>query len=183
MGNISGKRRENRVQILGALFIIIGGLGVGYGYVEKERNRIAFVEKWECIMYLFLSEITYKKQPLCLACQEIGEKTGGEEGIFLKHIGERMEERKGKGFCSIWQEECVRYFQREKMPKEEQLLLQEFGMLTGFEDENMQKKMIEEQARKWKKIRWQKQEEYQERKRLAMILSSCVGIMIVLILW
>ena len=63
------------------------------------------------------------------------------------------------------------------------MLLREFGTLTGFEDENMQKKMIEEQAKKWKKIRLQKQEEFQERKRLAIILSSCVGIMIVLILW
>lgn len=171
------------MQILGALFIIFGGLGVGYGYAEKERKKIALIEKWECIMYLFLSEITYKKQPLCLACREIGERTEGEEGIFLKHIGERMEERKAKGFGSIWQEECIRYFNREKISEEEQVLLLEFGVLTGFEDEDMQKKMIEKQGEKWKKIRLQKQEEYQERKRLAMILSSCVGIMIVLILW
>ena len=171
------------LQILGALMVILGGAGVGYCYAEKERKKIVFIEKWECIMYMFLSEITYKKQPLPLACKEIGERTEGEEGKILKSISERIEKRNGKGFCTIWQEECDGYIYKKKIAGEEQILIREFGILTGFEDENIQKKMIEEQAKKWKNIRLRKQEEYQERKRLVMILSSCVGIMIVLILW
>lgn len=171
------------LQVLGAVMIICGGMGIGYDYAEKERKKIAFAEKWECIMYMFLSEITYKKQPLSLACKEIGEKTEGEEGKFLNGISEHMEKRKTEGFHFIWQNECIKYFNKKKVSREEQILIQEFGVLTGFEDENMQKKMIEKQAEKWKKIRLQKQEEYQERKRLVMVLSSCVGIMIVLILW
>ena len=171
------------LQVLGAFMIVLGGIGFGYCYSEEERKKIAFVEKWEYIMYIFSSEIIYKKQPLSLACKEIGEKTGGKEGEFLKNVSARMQKRRKEGFDSIWQEECIGYFSREKIPAEEEILIREFGILTGFEDENIQKKMIEEQAGKWKKLRLQKQEEYQERKRLVMILSSCIGIMIVLILW
>ena len=171
------------LQILGAVMIILGGIGMGYLYAEKEQEKITFAEKWECMMHMFLSEITYKKQPLSLACKEIGGKIGDIEGEFLKKVSGRIQERNGENFYFVWQAEGVTYFETKKLSKEERMLIQEFGVLTGFEDENMQKKMIKEQAEKWKKIKLQKQEEYQERKRLAMILSSCLGIMIVLILW
>ena len=171
------------LQILGAVMIILGGAGIGYLYAEREREKIAFAGKWECIMHMFLSEITYKKQPLSLACKEIGEKTGDREGEFLKKVSEQIEKRKKKNFCLVWQEEGNAYLDTRKLSKEERMLIQEFGVLTGFENENMQKKMIEEQAEKWKQIKMHKQEEYRERKRLALILSSCLGIMIVLILW
>ena len=91
------------LQILGAIMIIGGVIGLGYDYAEKEQRKIVFAETWEYIMYMFLSEITYKKQPLSLACKEIGEKTEGEEGRFLKAISERAEKRKAKG-CFLFRE-------------------------------------------------------------------------------
>lgn len=171
------------LQILGAVMIILGGMGIGYGYVEKERYRIRITEKWECIMHMFISEITYKKQPLSFACNEIGEKIGGKEGNVLKKVSDRMLDKETEGFFTIWQNECLKYCKEEKIKEEEQTLILEFSVLTGFEDENVQKKMIEEQKEKWKNMRLRKQEEYRERKRLILLLSSCMGIMIVLILW
>ena len=171
------------LQLLGAVMIILGAMGIGHNYVEKEQKMICLLEKWECIMYMFISEVTYKKQPLSMASKVIGEKIGGKEGNLLKSISEQMEQRNRESFFKVWQKECLQYCKEEKVSEEERLLLQEFGTLTGFEDENVQKKMIEEQKEKWKINRLRKQEEHQERKRLIMVLSSCAGIMIVLILW
>lgn len=171
------------LQLLGSVMIIFGVLGIGYGYIEKENKILCVIETWEHIMQMFISEITYKKQPLSLASNEVGEKIGGKEGICLKRISERMQERIRESFFTIWQEECLKYCKEEKVPEEEMRLIQEFGRLTGFEDEEIQKRMIEGQREKWKNLRLRKQEEYQERKRLILILSSCMGLMIVLILW
>lgn len=174
---------EIMLPMLGSFMIIIGGIGIGYSYIDRERKLISTVERWEYIMYMFISEIIYKKQPLSQASFEIGEKIGGKEGAFLKKVSERMQERKIGSFLAAWQEECRKYCIEEKIPQEEQLLLQEFGTLTGFEDEIIQKNLIEEQKEKWKTMRIRKMEEHQERKRLILVLSSCMGIMVVLILW
>lgn len=171
------------LQMLGACMILLGTMGIGYSYIEKERKIICVIEKWEHIMQMFISEITYKKQPLSLACLEIGEKTGGKEGACLTKVAERMQDKSRENFCIIWEKVCLKYCKEEKITMEVQFMLKEFGALTGFEDEEVQKRMIEEQKEKWKNLRLRKQEEHQERKRLILILSSCMGIMIVLILW
>lgn len=171
------------LQLLGACMIVLGSCGLGYAYIEKERKIICVIEKWEQMMQMFISEITYKKQTLTLACFEIGEKVRGKEGTCLLRISRRMEERQGESFRNIWNEECVRYCKEERIPTEEQLLIREFGVLTGFEDEEVQKTMIAEQSQKWKNIRIRKEKEHLERKRLILILSSCMGLMLVLILW
>lgn len=171
------------LQLLGSVMIILGSLGIGYRYVEKNKKIICVIEKWESILQMFISEITYKKQPLSLACREIGEKIGGNEERCLIRISERMQENRRECFSSIWQEESLKYCSEEELPEEEKVLIKEFCRLTGFEDEDIQKKLIEGQREKWKCIRMQKQEEYQERKKLILTLSSCMGLMLVLILW
>lgn len=171
------------LQMLGSCMILLGTMGIGYRYIQKEDKIICVIETWERIMQMFISEITYKKQPIAFACYEIGEKTGREEGKCLRAVAERMCSKQRESFGRIWEEECRKYSKKEKIPKEIKENLSEFGVLTGFEDEEIQKRMIEELVEKWKKLRVRKQKEHQERKRLIWILSSCMGIMLILILW
>ena len=171
------------LQMLGACMLLVGIMGAGYEYVEKERKIICVIERWEHIMQMFISEITYKRQPLALACYEIGEKMGEEEGIFLKEISLQMQKRDRSVFKEIWENELVRYWKEKQIDKETKELMKEFGVLTGFEDERVQKKMIEEQKEKWKGKRLKLQKEHEERKRIILLLSSCLGILMVLILW
>lgn len=171
------------LQVLGSFMVMFGVMGMGYGYIEKEKKRIHRLEVWEGILQMFISEITYKKEPLALACYEIGKKAGEKEGKVLKIISQRMLEITRKSFPVIWQEECEKYCKEEKVDCDTRELIQSFGILTGFEDEALQKKMIEEQKEKWKKLRVKLQDEHQERKRIVLLLSSCLGLVIVLILW
>ena len=171
------------LQLLGSIMILSGAVGMGYKYIEKEERIMHVIEKWERIMQMFISEITYKKQPLSFACHTIGEKIGEEEGSYLCKVAERMQESKRTKFGIIWEEELQKYAEKEKIIEEIRVILNEFGVLTGFEDEEIQKRMIEGQYEKWKNLRERKQKEHQERKRLVWVLSSCMGLMLVLILW
>lgn len=175
--------RKYMLKILGSCMIFLGILGIGYTYIEREEKIIHVIEMWEYIMHMFISEITYKKQPLSLACHVIGEKIGKEEGKCLKRVAERMKNKKGDGFWKVWEEECQAYIKKEKIIEELQPIIKGFGVLTGFEDVEIQEKLMIEQQEKWKNLRVRKQKEHQERKRLIWILSSCMGLMLVLILW
>lgn len=171
------------LQLLGCGLILFGSIGMGYSCIEKEQKIITAIQTWEHIMQMFVSEITYKKQPLSLACYEIGEKIGRIEGEYLKRVAHRMQDKERNTFEKIWCEEWKNYYKEEKMKVEIKKLIEEFGALTGFEDEVIQKKMIEEQLEKWKNMRIKMQQEHGERKRLILLLSSGLGVITVLILW
>lgn len=183
LGIVSGRRRKNMLQMLGSCMILLGTMGMGYKYIQKEQKIICVIETWEHIMQMFISEITYKKQPIAFACYEIGEKIGREEGKYLRTVAERMQNGNGESFWKIWEEEGMIYSKKERITAEMKENIKEFGILTGFEDEEIQKKMIELQGEKWKSLRVKKQKEHRERKRLIWILSSCMGIMLILVLW
>ena len=163
--------------------IFMGCLGIGYGMIDKNRKIIGVIETWECALQLFVSEIIYKKQPLNFACMEIGEKVGGMEGNLLIRVSKRMGEKERVQFKQIWEEESEKYCKEKNLELIEIELIKEFGIMTGFEDEESQKRMIEVQKEKWKNIRIKKQDEFQERKKLILSLSPCIGLLIILVLW
>lgn len=170
------------LQVLGSLFIIMGTLGLGIRYLDKERQRVHFLEKWEYITELFISEVTYHKQPLSLASIEIGKKIGGTEGERLKIIGERIRDGDQHSFSEIWNKEWSGALKKIPLKREEKIMVLEFSVFIGFENQEMQEKMLISQREKWKKVRERAQEEGQEKRKIVMLLSFSIGILIVLIL-
>ena len=171
------------LQILGGCMIFCGCLGSGYELIRRKQEIIRIMEIWEYILEMFVSEIMYKKETLGYACYEIAEKIGGKEGKFLESVGRKTEEKKGECFYQIWEEECKRYCKEVSFSGREAELIKEFGKMTGFEDSKVHQKMIGMQLEKWSNERIRKQEELWERKKLILTLSSCIGMMMVLILW
>ena len=171
------------LQMLGACMVFCGCLGIGYEIIRKNKEILRIMETWEYILQMFVSEIIYKRQTLGYACFEIGEKVGGREGALLERIHGRINEKQSGHFCQIWEEECIKYCKEVGMPAQEIELIKEFGKMTGFDDGEVHKKMIEMQIEKWRNERVRKQEELLERKKIILTLSSCIGMMIILILW
>lgn len=168
--------------LLGSICILGGTVGLGIHYVEKEKQRIQGLEKWEYITELYISEITYKKQPLSLASIEVGKKIQGTEGEILCLIGEKLRSGQEDFFSDIWKKEWKCALKKINLTKEEKDLVMDFQIFTGFENEEVQKKMIMVQQEKWKKIRERVQEESREKKRITLLLSLFTGILMVLIL-
>ena len=168
--------------MVGVICILLGALGCGFSYIQRDKDRIIFAQMWENIMEMFLSEISYRKQSLALAGYEIGEKIGGKEGECFQKICLRMQQYVGESFADIWISEWNIYFKERKVQEAEKKLIEEFVLLTGFEDEIIQKKMVEEQIRKWKEMKLNIQKGQQERERIVWAVSLCGGIVLVLIL-
>ena len=58
----------------------------------------------------------------------------------------------------------------------------QFQTFTGFDNEEIQKKMIVLQQEKWKKIREIVQEENRQKKKIIWMLSFSAGMLIILVL-
>ena len=169
-------------KFLGIIFVITGSLGMGYVYIEKEKQKINFIEMWDNILSIFTNEISYKKQSLAFAAYEIGEKIGGKEGECFKRIYKRMMEHSREGFSYIWTDEWGKYFKNRKIAQKERTLIEEFINVTGFDDEKILVRIMEEQQNKWRNLRVEIMEGQQERKKIIWTLSICFSLMLVLIL-
>ena len=169
-------------KILGAIFVITGSLGVGYFYIEKENQNINFIEMWDNVLSMFINEISYKKQSLVFAVYEIGKKIGGKEGEYFGKIYQRMMEHSREGFSSIWKDEWEKYFKNRKISQKERVLIEEFVNVTGYDDEEILVKIMEEQQKKWRNLRMEIVEGQQERKKIIWTLSMCLSLMLILIL-
>lgn len=170
------------LHLLGIIFIIGGMTGLGISYLEKEKQRINLLETWEYISEMYISEISYKKQMLSLASIEIGKKVQGMEGRVLVNIGEKLSERQEDFFQKIWQQEWKKVLKECVLRKEEKNMILDFSLFTGFESEDIQMKMIENQREKFKRIRELAQEENKEKKKVILVLSFSAGMLLVLIL-
>lgn len=171
------------LQLLGACMILTGTLGYAYLSIEKENRKIRRMETWEKILQMFQSEIEYKKQPLLFALNDIANKMSGEERKYLEKVGASMGQNQSESFSTIWIKESDSYIKKEKVTTEEEGLIKEFGRMTGFEDEKLQMKFIEEQRVKLQTLRVKWQKEHLERKRIVWTLGGSIGVILILILW
>lgn len=169
-------------KLLGVVFVITGSLGMGYFYIEKEKQKISFIEMWDNVLSMFTNEIVYKKQTLAFAVYEIGQRLGGKEGECFLQIHNRMVNQKCEGFAQIWRDEWNTYCNMKKSCQKERILIEEFVNVTGYDDEKVLVKIIQEQQKKWRKLQEEILEGQQERKKIVWTLSICFGLMLILIL-
>ena len=129
---------------------------------------------------IYISEITYKKQPLYIAGKEAAKRIRKKESEVLEEIASKIQKARKESFRSLWKKEWEICYKNSVLSEEEKNLIYEFGVLSGFEDETVQRKMMEEQKEKWKNIRLKLQEEYKERRRIVLVLSPCLGMIMIL---
>ena len=169
-------------KLLGAIFVVTGFLGMGHFYLEKDKQKIIFIEMWDTVLSMFTDEIAYKKQSLVFAAYEIGKKIGGEEGECFNQIHNKMLNHNHNGFTGIWIEEWGKYLKSKNTSPKIRVLIEEFVNVTRFEDEEILVKIIEEQQKKWRSLRLEILDGQQEREKMVWTLSICCSLMLILIL-
>lgn len=168
--------------LLGSILVIGGMTGFGILYTEKEKRRIEQLENIAYMFRLLMSEIAYKKQPLPYACRAAGLKIKTKEGEILKSIAEEMELGKGRTFEQIWREKWKTYLEASSLSGQEQMKMTDFSSFSGYEEEELQTGMMEEQMQQFAARCNKVREELEKKKRIILLLSSCTGILLVLIL-
>ena len=76
----------------------------------------------------------------------------------------------------------ITHFKNRKISQKEKVLIEEFVNVTGYDDEEILVKIMEEQQKKWRNLRMEIVEGQQERKKIIWTLSMCLSLMLILIL-
>ncbi|MGN0306413.1 MAG: stage III sporulation protein AB [Lachnospiraceae bacterium] len=169
------------LNLLGGILVIGGMTGFGFLYLEKEQKRVEELQRLAYLFKLLKSEITFKKQPLPYACRDSGEKIKEKEGELLEKIAEEMEEG-GRSFQEIWRGRWKEQLKASALLEAEKQKVLGFSSFVGYEEEALQKNMMECQIEEFTLLADKVREELEKKKRVVLLLSSCMGILFVLIL-
>lgn len=169
------------LDLLGSILIIGGMTGFGFLYLEKEKKRMDELGHVAYLFMLLKSEVSFKKQPLPCACRTSGEKLQERIGKVLKEIADEMDTGRG-GFKELWKEKWKIYLRTSFLSQEEQKKVLNFSGFIGYEEESMQENMMEQQVEEFTRLKDRVREELEKKRKVVLTLSSCMGILFVLIL-
>lgn len=170
------------LDLLGVALIIGGMTGFGISYLEQEQDKVKELEEFSYLFRLLKSEIMFKRQNLPDACKMAGEKLGGEKGKILLSITEAMDYGDGGNFSELWRQKWRKWAERSNLGKEERQRVIGFSFFVGYEEDGLQEKMIGNQVEEFNRMAEEKREELKEKRRVVLLLFSCMGILIALIL-
>lgn len=131
------------IKIAGAILVIAGSSGYGYGLAAQYGQRLRELEQLRQMVFLLKGQITYASAPLSEAFEIVGRRTEGALARLFCRVSERIDTQQGEVFYKIWQEE-VDGSEKDglSMEKADRQSLRELGEHLGFLDKEMQERNL-----------------------------------------
>lgn len=169
------------MKVVGAFLIFGGCIGWAYQYLERLRRKCTLLEEWREILELMEGEIRYGRMTFPECFLQIGAQVPSLLGGTLWKIGKMLEEQPQKNPCKEvelqFKERLRGTFTEEEIEK---LFLLPVG--EGYQDERMQRRMLERKRENVEKRIVGMKEEYGGKSRVAYCLGTMSGIIMVLLL-
>lgn len=166
----------------GALFIILGGFGIGKSYCRTLKGRYLDLKKLlECIR-LLEGGVRYSNAPLREIFGQIHRKRQDAVSAFFDAAGKEMEKMEGKTFRVIFSETMQLLVKESCLNGDDLEGLENFGKTLGIMDVTMQIKQLEMYTERLKTSIEEAKEQWKEKERLVPRLGLACGIAVVLIL-
>lgn len=169
-------------KLVGVIFILLGSIGMGYGYKKQFDERIWHMMQMKELFQLMLSQVRYQKATLPESCKEIAHKLEKPYAHALEEIDLEMKENLGKSFSYVWENSFKSHIKEAAIGKVERELLLEFGKKTGNYDLHMQENSMEQAIEELDKVLKQAQSEIKEKGKLAIWLGTMGGVFLTIIL-
>ena len=169
------------LHFLGFIMITAGFTGIGYLLCEKYERRIVNIKEWRRALEFMISEIRYKKQPFFYVFKECEKVIRGEVGdLFGKCVA--LYESGEDDTRQIW-ERCIKeYVTEKKTGIEDKAVIGGLSSLIGYEEEEMQVNMLRLEVEQFDKYIEQLEEEKRVKKKITLLISSCSGVVLALLL-
>lgn len=130
------------VKIAGAVLVVMSASGLGLCEAQKWKNRLRLMENLRRMIILLKGEILYANATLEEAFASVGQRGGGELGIFFKEVARRIGEQSGEVFFTLWKEAVSNLDKGLDLTGKDREQLKAFGEHLGYLDSDMQERTI-----------------------------------------
>ncbi len=171
------------LRILGAILIVIAGIGLGLERIQSLQNQATSMEEIRRILLLLQSEISYTKVPFAYAFEKISRKCKNPYRKWLHTMWTNLQEQEGGRLKSIWEEAVITCLPPSGLRKKEIETLQELGADLGLLDGQMQQQVLTVFLRDWQTELEKKKKVMAEQSRLCFCVGCMGSLMLLILLW
>ena len=170
------------LKVLGALLVIMGCTGFGAAYREDMKQVLFNTRSLLMILELLKSEIAYSKATLPEACRMTAGRMEEPYRSSLLKIYEIMKTNRGLPFDKVWRQEMGKCLQTVLIGKKERELFQQFSHNTGFADNRMQIKALEQYCDMFAQSVRKQEENMEDKAKVVMSMGFISGIFLTIVL-
>lgn len=170
------------LRLLGILTLLMGSSGCAFGIVKE---RIAYLERcraWQELFSIMENEIAFQKSSLPEICNRAGTHLSGSQRLFIGRIAQAFQAGGGDTLGEVWRREAKRIFQEEPLKKEMEQEVEKLGGRLCFEDEDMQRKILQDIVNRFLKHQKEQESINKEKNKLTLCAGVMGGLFLALLL-
>lgn len=170
------------LKLFGVCIVVLGSSGFGFSCIQGKKEALKELGQFIYFFRLLQSEITYHKESLPEAVVRIGKRMNKRmEEIFI-FVDEMCIRNKSMGFAKSWHLSVEEYLKKTPLCVKEKNMLLGFSEYIGYEDKILQESMLKQYIEELEQYKNEKEEELSGKQRVAMGISTVLGLMISIIL-
>ena len=170
-------------KVAGVLMIFAGCTGLGVWYGAQFREQLRLLKELCHVLELFLSEIRFAKSTLPEGCLRVAQRVTEPFASLFFEIYNQSLENTGEGFGEVCNKVLQEGMKEMNIGEEEKKIFEECFINTGYEEERMQLKVMEQAKTELEKKIALLEEGIVTRCRLAFSLGTMSGLLIIILLW
>lgn len=170
------------LRIIGALALVIGSGGCALGVVNERIEYLERCRTWRELFSIMENEIAFQKSSLPEICGRAGMHLSGNKKRFLYRIGQAFENGGGDTLGEIWRREVKLILEEEPLKKEMEKEVEELGGRLCFEDSGMQRKILQDIAKHFRKHQEEQESLNKEKNKLTLCAGVMGGLMLTILL-
>lgn len=169
------------VKITGVLFVLAGGIGGGWHFAARKKQRIDVLQELEQALLLLYGDIDYAAGDMVETLEGLAGKTKYFSSFF-HGVSCRLDRKCGQPLWKMWQEEMERSSAKNLLAPGDCELWKELGLHLGALDRQTQLhtlKLLQERLQQ--RIR-EADQEYRSQARVCRVLGVTVGVFAIILL-
>lgn len=171
------------LKIVGTLMIFVGCTGLGVWYGGQFRKQIQVLRRFCHVLELFLGEIRFGRCTLPECCMRVSERVEEPYRRLLSDIYRQSCENTGESFGEMCKEILEEGLSKENVSKEDKTLFMDCFENSGYEEDVMQLRVMEQAKEELEKKVILLEEELVSKCRLALSLGTMSGLLLIILLW
>jgi len=171
------------LQIVGALAVLLGSVGLGLYYAAKEGFRVQDLLEFKKALLILSSEIEYMRSPLAVACANIAKRTSLGAQCLFEHFSNALTDGEGETAYQLWLASMEAVKEKTFIAAEDWVVIEGFGKTLGYLDKHMQQNAITYAISYIDEKAATLQTQADKNKRMYRSLGVIGGLLITVVLW
>ncbi len=168
-------------KIIAGILVLIGTQGFGIALSQEMKSSLYHMNEQKRMLLYMEREISFLHRPMQEIFLTLSERMQKPYDTFLKTVGEKMDDGRGRSLVAIWEEETKKLYKNRCYPKEVFTYLIRMKRCFYCEEDEMQRETFamlrQELEEELDKVRRGKE----EKDRLIRTLSLLAGILCIVI--